>query len=379
MRRLRMGLIGGGPGAFIGPVHRIAATLDSEIELVAGAFSRAPERSRQAGKAYGIAEDRSYPSWMTLIEQERARPDGIDFLTIATPNDTHLPIARTALAAGIAVMSDKPATATLAQALELAEIVREADRPYALSYIYSGYPLVRHARALIAAGGLGTVRKVVVEYLQGWLAAPIERAGNKQAEWRTDAGKSGVGGAIGDIGVHAFHLAEFVTGLPVEAINADLAAVVPGRALDDDCSVLLRFAGGARGVLLASQIAIGEANGLTLRVYGDKASLSWRQESPNQLMIHHLSGRSEMLTSGGAGMLPAATAAVRLPAGHPEGYLEAFANLYRDFARRLRGRPAPDLPGIEDGVRSLQFIEQAVAASRDDRGWVPLDEARVYA
>ncbi|WP_010546090.1 Gfo/Idh/MocA family protein [Sphingomonas elodea] len=374
-----MGLIGGGPGAFIGPVHRIAATLDSEIELVAGAFSRAPERSRQAGKAYGIAEDRSYPSWMTLIEQERARPDGIDFLTIATPNDTHLPIARTALAAGIAVMSDKPATATLAQALELAEIVREADRPYALSYIYSGYPLVRHARALIAAGGLGTVRKVVVEYLQGWLAAPIERAGNKQAEWRTDAGKSGVGGAIGDIGVHAFHLAEFVTGLPVEAINADLAAVVPGRALDDDCSVLLRFAGGARGVLLASQIAIGEANGLTLRVYGDKASLSWRQESPNQLMIHHLSGRSEMLTSGGAGMLPAATAAVRLPAGHPEGYLEAFANLYRDFARRLRGRPAPDLPGIEDGVRSLQFIEQAVAASRDDRGWVPLDEARVYA
>ncbi|OAN62331.1 Gfo/Idh/MocA family protein [Sphingomonas sp. TDK1] len=379
MRRLRMGLIGGGPGAFIGPVHRIAATLDSEIELVAGAFSRAPERSRQAGKAYGIAEDRSYPSWMALIEQERTRPDGIDFLTIATPNDTHLPIARAALAAGIAVMSDKPATATLAQARELAEIVREADRPYALSYTYSGYPLVRHARALIASGGLGTVRKVVVEYLQGWLAAPIERAGNKQAEWRTDAGKSGVGGAIGDIGVHAFHLAEFVTGLAVEAINADLAAVVPGRALDDDCSVLLRFAGGARGVLLASQIAIGEANGLTLRVYGDKASLAWRQESPNQLLIHHLSGRSEMLTAGGAGMLPAATAAARLPAGHPEGYLEAFANLYRDFARRLRGRPAPDLPGMEDGVRSLQFIEQAVAASRDNRGWVPLDEAKEYA
>ncbi|WP_294253808.1 Gfo/Idh/MocA family oxidoreductase [uncultured Sphingomonas sp.] len=379
MRRLRMGLIGGGPGAFIGPVHRIAATLDNEIELVAGAFSRAPERSRQAGKAYGIAEERSYPSWTALIEQERVRPDRIDFLTIATPNDTHLPIARAALAAGIAVMSDKPATATLAQSLELAEFVRKADCPYALSYTYSGYPLVRHARALIAAGGLGTIRKVVVEYLQGWLAAPIERAGNKQAEWRTDAGKSGVGGAVGDIGVHAFHLAEFVTGLPVEAINADLAAVVPGRALDDDCSVLLRFAGGARGVLLASQIAIGEANGLTLRVYGDKASLAWHQERPNQLMIHHLSGRSEVVTAGGAGMLPAATAATRLPAGHPEGYLEAFANLYRDFARRLRGRPAPDLPGIEEGVRSLQFIEQAVAASRDNCGWVPLDEAKEYA
>ena len=379
MRRLRMGLIGGGPGAFIGPVHRIAATLDNDIELVAGAFSRAPEKSRQAGKAYGVAPERSYPSWAALIEQERVRPDGIDFLTIATPNDTHLPIARAALAAGIAVMSDKPPTASLAQSLELADAVRGAERPYALSYTYSGYPLVRHARALIAAGGIGTVRKVMVEYLQGWLAAPIERAGNKQAEWRTDAGKSGVGGAIGDIGVHAFHLAEFVTGLPVEAINADLAAIVPGRALDDDCSVLLRFTGGARGVLLASQIAIGEANGLTLRVYGDKAAIAWRQETPNQLLVHHLSGRTEILTAGGAGLLPAASAVTRLPAGHPEGYLEAFANLYRDFGRRLRGKPAPDLPGIEEGIRSMRFIEQAVAASRDERGWVPLEPAREFA
>ncbi|WP_260929600.1 Gfo/Idh/MocA family protein [Novosphingobium sp. 9] len=374
MKRLRMGLVGGGPGAFIGPVHRIAAELDGEIELVAGAFSSDPERSRQAGEIYGIAPERAYASYAEMFAAERQREDGIDFVTIATPNHTHLPIARAALEAGIAVMSDKPATATLDEALALADVVDEANAPYALSYTYSGYPMVRQAREMIAAGAIGPVRKVVAEYLQGWLAEPIEMDGNKQAGWRTQPGKSGLGGAIGDIGVHAFHLAEFVTGLEVRTLCADLAAVVEGRALDDDASVLLRFDNGARGVLLASQVAVGEANGLSLRIYGTHGALIWRQESPNRLEYRHLDGRCEILTTGLGHLSPLATAATRLPAGHPEGYLEAFANLYRDFAQRLRGEGSDILPGIADGVRSMRFVERAVIASRDGLGWVALHE-----
>jgi len=367
VRRLRMGMIGGGPGAFIGPVHRIAAELDREIELVAGVFSSDAERSRAGAESYRIDPARGYSDLATMFAAERARTDSIDFVTIVSPNHHHLPAARAALAAGLPVMSDKPATATLDEARELAGLVAAAGLPYGLTYTYSGYPLVREARARIAAGALGAIRKVVVEYPQGWLAG---EATGKQAEWRVDPARAGAGGCIGDIGVHAFHLAEFITGLKVTRLLADLGTVVPGRQLDDDCSILLRFENGARGVLLASQIEVGELNGLRIRVYGEHGGLSWRQESPNSLTFHHGDGRTEILRAGDAALSP--VAASRTPGGHPEGYLEAFANLYRDFARLLRGDDAPLLPGIADGVRGMAFIATAVEASRAERGWVPL-------
>ena len=369
MRRLRMGMIGGGPGAFIGPVHRIAAELDREIELVAGVFSSDAGRSRAAADIYRIDADRAYPDLATMFASEAARKDGIDFVSIVSPNHHHLPAARAALAAGVPVISDKPATATLAEARELDALVRKAGLPFALTYTYSGYPLAREARARIAAGALGTIRKVVVEYPQGWLAGAAE---GKQAEWRVDPARAGEGGCIADIGVHAFHLAEFVTGLKVTRLLADLGAVVPGRQLDDDCSVLLRFDNGARGVLLASQIELGELNGLRIRAYGDEGGLVWRQETPNDLMLHHADGRSEVVRAGDAALGAATLARTRTPGGHPEGYLEAFANLYRDYAALLRGEAAPDLPGIADGLRGMAFIATAVAASREARGWVDL-------
>ncbi|NWK98691.1 oxidoreductase [Sphingobium lactosutens] len=364
-----MGMVGGGPGAFIGPVHRIAAELDGAIALAAGAFSSDAARSRDAGQRYRIDAARAYADLDTMIAAETGRDDGIDFLSIVTPNHLHLPAAKAALAAGLPVLSDKPATATLDEALELRHLVRASGQPYALTYTYSGYPLVREARARIAAGGLGKIRKVVVEYPQGWLAG---EASGKQAEWRVDPARSGLGGCIGDIGVHAFHLAEFVTGLSVTELLADLAAVVPGRALDDDCTVLLRFDNGARGVLMASQIAVGERNGLHIRVYGETGGLDWRQESPNALILHHGNGRTEIIQAGDTALGPDARIASRTPGGHPEGYLEAFANLYADFARLLRGEPAPLLPGIDDGVRSMAFISTAVDASARQAGWVPL-------
>lgn len=367
--RLRMALVGGGPGAFIGPVHRIAAGLDSQVELVAGAFSRDAERSQAAARQYGIDPARAYLSVDALVAGEASRADGIHFVTIASPNHHHFPAARAALEAGIAVLSEKPMTATLAEAHELAEIVARTGRHYALTYTYSGYPLVREARARVADGAIGTVRKIVVEYPQGWLAAPAE---SKQAAWRLDPSQAGAGGCIGDIGVHALQLAEFVTGLKVTRLLADLAAVVPGRALDDDCSVLLRFENGARGVLLASQIEVGELNGLRIRCYGDKGGLVWRQESPNELTLHHIEGRTEIVRAGDASLGADARAATRTPGGHPEGYLEAFANLYRDFAALLRGESAPLLPGVSDGLRGMAFIETAVAASRNGSGWVEL-------
>lgn len=369
MRRLRMGMIGGGPGAFIGPVHRIAAELDREIELVAGVFSSDAGRSKEAGEAYRIDPARAYGSLDAMFAAEKARDDGIDFVSIVSPNHHHLPAARAALAAGVPVMTDKPLTSTLAEAQELAGLVAAAGLPFGVTYTYSGYPLVREARARVAAGAIGTVRKVVVEYPQGWLAG---EAVGKQAEWRVDPARSGLGGCIGDIGVHAFQLAEFVTGLKVSELLADLAAVVPGRALDDDCSILLRFDNGARGVLLASQIEVGELNGLRIRVYGDKGGLLWKQEVPNTLTLHTLDGRTEIVHAGGPQLGPDAASRTRTPTGHPEGYLEAFANLYRDFAALLRGDAAPLLPGIADGLRGMEFIATAVNASRDNAGWVKL-------
>ncbi len=369
MKRLRMAMVGGGPGAFIGPVHRIAAELDREIELVAGVFSADPARSRAGGLAYGLNPARAYGSLAEMLAAERARPDGAQFVAVVTPNHDHLPSARAALAAGFPVISDKPMTAALAEARELAQAVQATGLPFALTYTYSGYPLVREARARIAAGALGTVRKVVVEYPQGWLAGPAQ---GKQAEWRVDPARAGAGGCIGDIGVHAFQLAEFVTGLRVIELLADLGAVVPGRQLDDDCSVLLRFENGARGVLLASQIEVGELNGLRIRVYGEKGGLVWKQEEPNTLMLHHLDGRSEVIRAGTSLLGPDAARRTRTPGGHPEGYLEAFANLYRDFAEVLRGGEAPLLPGVAEGLRSMAFIDTAVRASATRAGWTQL-------
>ncbi|MBT0670913.1 Gfo/Idh/MocA family oxidoreductase [Novosphingobium profundi] len=367
MARLRMGLVGGGPGSFIGPVHRLAAEMDREIELVAGAFSSDAARSRLAGSAYGIDPDRAYPDLATMLAREAERDDGIDFVAVTTPNFHHLPAVRAALAAGVAVICDKPATATLEEAREMARLVAESGVPFALTYTYSGYPLVREARSRIAAGELGAIRKVLVEYPQGWLAG---EAAGKQAEWRLDPARAGLGGCIADIGVHAFQLAEFVTGLTVSELLADLGAVVPGRVLDDDCQILLRFANGARGCLLASQISVGERNGLRLRVYGEKAGLDWKQECPNELRLMHLDGRTELIQAGDAALGPAALAASRTPGGHPEGYLEAFANLYRDFARMLRGEEGALVPGMADGLRGMQLIDTAVRASRENLGWV---------
>lgn len=373
MRRLRMGMIGGGPGSFIGPIHRIAAELDREIELVAGVFSSDAGRSAEAGQGYRIDPARAYPTLEAMFAGEKARADGIDFVSIVSPNHHHLPAARAALAAGLPVISDKPATATLAEARELAACVAAAGLPYALTHTYSGYPLVREARARVAAGALGAIRKVVVEYPQGWLAG---EAVGKQAEWRVDPARSGPGGCIGDIGTHAFQLAEFISGLKVTQILADLGAVVPGRPVDDDCTVLLRFEdvgfGVARGVLLASQIEVGEMNGLRIRLYGEKGGLVWKQEAPNTLTLHMLDGRTEIIHAGGSQLGADAASRTRTPTGHPEGYLEAFANLYRDFAAVLRGEAAPLLPGIEDALRGMTFVDTAVSASKAGSGWVPL-------
>ncbi len=371
---VRMAMVGGGPGAFIGPVHRIAAELDTHIRLVAGAFSSNADRSRAAGQDYGIALDRAYPDFQTMLAAEKARPDGAEFVAIVTPNHMHLPVAIAALEAGFHVMSDKPATSSLAEALTLRDVVAKASGHYALTYTYSGYPLIRHARAMVASGLIGKVRKVIAEYSQGWLSELLEEDGdNKQASWRGDPSQSGAGGAIADIGVHAFHLAEFVTGAKVTDILADLAAVVPGRALDDDATVLMRYNNGARGVLIASQIAIGELNGLHLRVNGEKGSLDWRQEEPNTLVWHKQDGSTEIMRSGTPSIGPAGASLTRIPSGHPEGYFEAFGNLYREFAARISGTdPAALLPGIEDGVRGMALIDTAVRASREGLGWVKL-------
>jgi predicted dehydrogenase len=368
--RIRMGLIGGGPGAFIGPVHRLAAEMDRRIELVAGAFSSDPARSLAAGEAYGIDPARAYPSVEAMIAAEAQRPDAIQMVVIATPNHLHLPAAKAALDAGLAVMSDKPATATLAQAQELAALLADKGGLYGLTFTYAGYPMIREAKARIAAGEIGRVRKVVAEYYQGWLAQPIEQDGNKQAGWRTDPKRAGQGGCIGDIGVHAFNLAEFVVGDAVEQVNADLGIVVPGRALDDDMTVLLRFANGARGMVGASQIATGERNNLTLRIYGETGAIRWSHEAADRLIITDADGSDRTLWAGSGHVGDWAARAVRVPAGHPEGYLEAFANLYRDFADRMAGEDAPLLPGIAEGLRSMRFVSACVEGN--GKGWVQL-------
>jgi predicted dehydrogenase len=374
-RKLRMGLVGGGPGAFIGPVHRIAAELDGRIELVAGAFSSSPEKSRAAGASYRIDPERAYGSYEEMIAKEKQRADGIDFVVIATPNSTHLPVAKAALEAGIAVMSDKPATATYDEVLELEKVVKKAGIPYGLTHTYAGYSLVRDARALCAAGEIGPVRKVVVEYLQGWLSESIEDSGQKQASWRVDPKLNGPGGCIGDIGTHAFHLLEYITGLDVTALQGTLRSVVEGRKVDDDCTALLKLSNGAQGILLASQIAAGEGNGLRIRVYGEKASLHWQQENPNTLTVRRSSGPDETRHASGGYLSADARAVTRLPGGHPEGYFEAFAVLYREFAdwleawRASKAEPPATLPGIRAAVRGMRFIERAIESNKTGE-WV---------
>jgi predicted dehydrogenase len=370
-RKWRMGMVGGGPGAFIGPVHRMAAELDGRIELVAGAFSQSAEKSRAAGEAFRIDPARAYASYGEMLAAERGRADAIDFVVIATPNRMHLPVAQAALEAGFPVMSDKPATATYAEVLQLEKTVAKAGLPYGLTHTYAGYALVRDARSLISTGELGPIRKVAVEYLQGWLSKPIETTGQKQAAWRSDPALNGPGGCIGDIGVHAFHLLEYVTGLRVASLNAVLRTVVAGRKVDDDCSALLRLDNGAEGVLMASQIATGEGNGLRLRVYGENGSLDWRQEDPNYLHVKWADGPEEIRHAAGGYLSADARVVTRLPGGHPEGYIEAFAVLYREFADALEAwkqgaaKPMPPtLPGIEAAVRGMRFIERGIESSR---------------
>lgn len=370
---LRLAMVGGGPGSFIGPVHRMAAELDGRIRLVAGVFSRDPDKNAAAADGWGVARDRVYADHHAMIAAERARPDGVDLVAVVTPNHLHFDVSAAALRGGLHVISDKPATLNLAQAQDLANIVAGSGKLYALTYTYTGYPMVREAREIVARGDLGRVRKVVVEYSQGWLSRPLEREGNKQADWRSNPAQSGVGGCIGDIGVHAFNIAEFITGSRVERLCADLAAVVPGRSLDDDCNVLLRFEGGARGVLIASQISAGARNGLKISVYGETGGLTWSHERHTELTLDWLDGPSQVLHAGSAYLGAGAQAVTRIPTGHPEGFIEAFANIYRDFADAIQGRDGGLVPDIAQGVRGMAFVERAVAASQADAGWVALE------
>ena len=381
MAKLQMGLVGGGEGAFIGAVHRMAAELDGRIALACGAFSSDPAKSRAAGVAlYGIDPARSYGTYDELMEKEAARPEGdqMDFVVVATPNHTHFPIARAALEAGFHVMSDKPATFDLGEAKALAELVAAKDLVFGLTHNYTGYPMVKEARHLVRSAAFGNVRRVVVEYIQGWLAEREEAVGNKQAEWRTDPARSGAAGCMGDIGTHGENLVEYVTGLKIESLCADLTTFVPGRRLEDDGNVLLRFEGGAKGVLFASQIAVGEENGLKLRVYGETGGLEWSQMEPNSLLVRWPDRPYEVRRTGGPGVGEAATDATRLPAGHPEGFLEAFALLYRNFADTLEAKRAGkkpteenlDFPTIADGVRGMAFIETVVASAEAGATWL---------
>ena len=380
-RKLRFGMVGGGRGAFIGAVHRIAAQMDGQAELVAGAFSSDPQRSRDSAADLFVSAERAYGSYRDMALAEAARPSGerLDFVMIVTPNDQHFPAATQFLEQGFNVVCDKPVTLTLAEAHALRETVARSGKVFALTHNYTGNAMVKQARALVRSGALGTLRKVVVEYSQGWLARDIESGGHKQAAWRTDPARSGAAGCMGDIGTHAENLARYVTGLRIVELCADLTAFVPGRRLDDDGNLLLRFEGGARGVLHSSQIAVGEENNLSLRVYGSKASLEWQQEHPNELIVKYPDRPREILRRGNGYLGEGAQRVTRIPAGHPEGYLEAFANLYREafraIAAEVAGEPLPedlDLPGIDDGVAGMAFIEAAVDSARRGAAWVPV-------
>lgn len=379
-RKLRYGMIGGGRDAFIGAVHRMAANLDGKIELVAGAFSSNAAKSRASGDDLFLSPDRVYGSYVEMAQAEAQRPaaDRLDFVAIVTPNHLHFPVAKVFLEHGFHVVCDKPVTFDLAEAKELRKLVRKSKRVFALTHNYTGYPMVKEARELVRNGHLGEIRKVVSEYPQGWLSTDLEASGQKQASWRTDPKRSGAAGCIGDIGTHAENLARYVTGLEIDRLCADLTVFVPGRKLDDDGNILVRYKGGARGIIYASQISNGEENALTLRVYGTKASLEWQQEFPNELVVKYQDQPRQILRRGNGYLSKAAQASSRIPAGHPEAFLEGFANIYLEAARAIgdavSGTPnagAPyDFPTIDDGVYGMAFIETVVASAKAKEKWV---------
>ncbi|MEY4762530.1 MAG: hypothetical protein RLZZ200_2386 [Pseudomonadota bacterium] len=374
-RRLRAGIVGGGRGAFIGAVHRMAAELDHEALVIAGALSSDPTTAAESAADWRLP--RSYTSYVEMARAEAARDDGIDFVIIATPNHLHVPVARAFLEAGIHVMCDKPLALSLEEGREFAALAERSGLLFGLTHTYSGYAAVREAQALVASGALGEIRKVHVEYLQGWMMTDLESTGQKQAAWRSDPARSGLGGALGDIGTHAHHLAEFVVGDTITEVSADVSRFVPGRRLDDDANLLIRFAGGAKGTLVCSQVCCGEENALQLKVYGTKGALEWRQMEPNSLVFRPAEGALQILRTAKDFKSAAAAQATRTPAGHPEGYIEAFATLYRRFAADVRrvaeGAAAErDYPGLEDGIKGLAFVVAAIESSDNGSRWTPI-------
>ena len=375
-------MVGGGRGAFIGAVHRMAASIDGEIELVCGAFSSNPKKSKLSGQDLYLPADRVYGSYEEMIKKEKALPEGerMDFVSIVTPNHVHYGPAKMALENGFHVVCDKPVCFNLKEAKSLQKIVKKTGLIFALTHNYTGYPMVKQARMMVAKGKIGTIRKIVVAYPQGWLSTKLEDSEQKQAAWRTDPKRSGMAGAMGDIGTHAENLAEYISGLQIKKICADLSALVPGRQLDDDGNVLLEFDNGAKGILYASQISAGEENNLHINIYGTKAGLEWRQMEPNSLVVKWLDKPMEILRTGVGKLYPEAQEHTRIPAGHPEGYLEAFGNIYRNFAKcvraRLNGKKPKaiytDFPGIDDGVRGMLFIEKVVASGKSKQKWTKM-------
>jgi predicted dehydrogenase len=377
--RVRLGMVGGGEGAFIGAVHRLAARMDDHYVFVAGALSSTPEKAKRSGKALGLAPDRIYGDYETMARAEAGRPDGIEAVAIVTPNHMHFPVAKAFLQRGIHVICDKPLTATLKEAKKLAELAEKSGCVFALTHNYTGYPMVRQAREMVQKGELGPVQLVHAEYVQDWLTTKVETTGHKQAEWRTDPARSGVGGAVGDIGTHAYNLACFVSGLDAESISADLQSFVKGRKLDDNVHVMLRYGNGARGMIWASQVAPGNENRLLLRVHGTKAGLEWSQEDPNYLWFKPFGEPKRLITRGGAGSGAAAARMTRVPPGHPEGYLEGFANIYKEAAAAIiaaRNGKKPDkgviFPTVQDGVKGVAFVEACVRSSGRNAAWVNL-------
>jgi predicted dehydrogenase len=376
-RKLRLGMVGGGHGAFIGGVHRFAARMDGRYELVAGALSSTPDKSKASGEELGIVPERCYGDFDEMAKREKRRKDGIDVVAIVTPNHVHFPAAKAFLERGIHVICDKPLTTTLKDARKLAELVDKSGCVFALTHNYTGYPMVRQARQMVADGELGRIRVVQAEYAQDWLTTKLEDTGQKQAEWRTDPARSGPSGCTGDIATHAMNLAAFITGLSLESLSADLTTFLPGRLLDDNAHVMLRFAGGAKGMIWASQVAPGNENALRIRIYGERGGLEWAQEDPNYLRYSPYGQPPQLIRRGGAGADAVAGRVTRIPAGHPEGYLEGFANLYSDAAElisaKLEGR-APDpaatlVPTVRDGVAGVKFIEAVVESSRKNGAW----------
>ncbi len=376
MEPIRLGMVGGGQGALIGSVHRLAARMDGHFRLVAGALSSTPERARKSGAEIGLDPARTYDDWKRMAGREARRKDGIEAVAIVTPNHMHAAPAIEFLKRGIHVICDKPLTATMAEAKRLAAAAEKSAALFMLTHNYTGYPLVRQARAMIARGDLGQIRLVQVEYAQDWLTHEVH---NKQAEWRSDPARAGIGGALGDIGTHAYNLAAFVAGMEPEALAADITAFVPGRQLDDNANVLLRYPGGAKGMLWASQVAPGNENSLRIRVFGDQGGLEWAQEEPNKLWFSRFGEPKQLLTRNGAGALPEARRVCRVPGGHPEGYLEAFANIYAEAAQAIRARqaglPVPDgvtYPTLSDGLAGMRFVAACVTSAKRNAGWVTL-------